>query len=132
MSYPLSRPSVKARSDPSFINYPGSEDIPEELPYPQEYDYLWTEERNSRYKANGIWDLMQWFNDNDRDRQGIIGTIGTLTASLVAGLVFSGLLLLVVLIPVPKLESDYKCGITTGGQVFFFIGTLITHIPFTG
>ena len=75
---------------------------------------------------------MQWFNDNDRDRQGIVGTTGTLTAALVAGLVFSGLLLLVVLIPVPKLESDYKCGITTGGQVFFFIGTLITHIPFTG
>ena len=55
MSYPLSRPSVKARSDPSFINYPGSEDIPEELPYPQEYDYLWTEERNSRYEASGIY-----------------------------------------------------------------------------
>ena len=131
MSYLLSRPSIKARSDPSFINYPESEDIPEELPYPQEYDYLWTEERNSRYEANGILDLMQWFS-NDRDRQGIIGTTGTLTAALVAGLVFSGLLLLVVLIPVPRLESDYKCGITTGGQVIFFRGTSITYIPFTG
>ena len=131
MPYPLSRPSIKARSDPSFINFPESENFPEELPYPQEYDYLWTEERNSRYKAKGIWDLIQWFS-NDRDRQGIIGTTGTLTAALVAGLVFCGLLLLVVLIPTPRLESDYKCGITTGGQVIFFTGTSITYIHFTG
>ena len=31
MSYHLSRGSIKGSSDPSFINYPGSEDIPEEL-----------------------------------------------------------------------------------------------------
>ena len=37
MSYPLSRAFINGSSDPSFINYPASEDIPEELPYPHRH-----------------------------------------------------------------------------------------------
>ena len=60
-------------SDPGFIDVLGGEEAIEELPYPQEYDYLWTEERNSLQEGNGILDPSLWF-QGAADRQGIAGT----------------------------------------------------------
>ena len=104
-------------SDPGFIDVLGGEEAFEELPYPQEYDYLWTEERNSLQEGNGILDPSLWF-QGAADRQGIAGT-NPLAVALVVGIAYSGLLLANSLLnppPKPKLENDDMCGITTGGQ----------------
>ena len=107
-------------SDPGFSDVLGGEETIGELPYPQEYDYLWTDERNSREEGNGILDPSLWF-QGVADRQGIAAVIETniFAVALVAGFVFTGLLLANSLLnppPRPKLENYDMCGITTGGQ----------------
>ena len=104
-------------SDSGFIDVLGREDTIKALPYPQEYDYLWTDERNSFQDGNGIWDPSLWF-EGTADRQGVAET-NPLTSALVVGIAYSGLLLANALLnppPKPKLENDDMCGITTGGQ----------------
>ena len=48
----------------------------EELPYPQEYDYLWTEERYTKYqeKSAGVLSPSWWFGRKDEaeSRQGVL------------------------------------------------------------
>ena len=95
----------------------------EELPYPQEYDYLWTEERYSKFDENGVGVLSPswWFRQEEKaaDRQGVT-SVNPLLVAIVVGVTFSAFLLLAPLIsPVarPKLQNDPMCGIPTGGQV---------------
>ena len=95
----------------------------EELPYPQEYDYLWTEERYSKFDENGVGVLNPswWFRQKEEaaDRQGVT-SVNPLLVAFVVGVTFSALLLLAPLIsplPRPKLQNDPMCGIPTGGQV---------------
>ena len=95
----------------------------EELPYPQEYDYLWTEERYSKFDENGVGVLSPswWFRQEEEaaDRQGVT-SVNPLLVAIVVGVTFSAFLLLAPLIsPVarPKLQNDPMCGIPTGGQV---------------
>ena len=100
----------------------------EELPYPQEYDYLWTEERYSKFDENGVGVLSPswWFRQEEEatDRQGVT-SVNPLLVAFVVGVTFSALLLLAPLIsPVvrPKLQNDPMCGIPTGGQVLKIVG----------
>ena len=95
----------------------------EELPYPQEYDYLWTEERYSKFDGNGVGVLSPswWFRQEEEsvDRQGVT-SVNPLVVAFVVGVTFSALLLLAPLLsPLarPKLQNDPMCGIPTGGQV---------------
>ena len=95
----------------------------EELPYPQEYDYLWTEERYSKFEGNGAGVLSPswWFGQQDKaeDRQGL-ASVSPLLAAFVVGVAYSALLLLAPLVNPPqrpKLENDPLCGFPTGGQV---------------
>ena len=97
----------------------------EELPYPQEYDYLWTEERYSKFEGNGAGVLSPswWFGhpeDEAEDRQGLVTSVSPLLAAFVVGVAYSALLLLAPLVnppEKPKLENDPLCGFPTGGQV---------------
>ena len=103
--------------DPGFIDVLGEEEAVEEQPFPQEYDYLWTEERNSLQEENGIWDPSLWF-QGASDRQGVAAT-NPLAVALVVGICYSGLLLANSLLnppEKPKLQNDDRCGITGGGQ----------------
>ena len=112
-------------SDPGFFDVVGGEEAIGELPYPQEYDYLWTDERNSREEGNGILDPRLWF-QGVADRQGIgnsislaVAEINIFAVAIVLGFAFTGLLLANSLLnpPLkPKLENHDMCGITTGGQ----------------
>ena len=103
------------------LHYSFSDDY-EELPYPQEYDYLWTEERYSKFDGNGAGVLSPswWFRQEAaEDRQGLT-SVNPLLVAVVVGVTFSALLLLAPLInplPRPKLQNDPMCGLTTGGQV---------------
>merc|ERR1712037_333946 len=114
---PRSPGSLKMASDPGLFDVLGGEEAIGELPYPQEYDYLWTDERNEREEGNGILDPSLWF-QGAADRQGVAGT-NPFAVALVVGIAYSGLLLANTLLnppPKPKLENDDMCGITTGGQ----------------
>ena len=100
-----------------------------ELPYPQEYDYLWTEERYSKFDGNGVGVLSPswWFRQEEEsvDRQGVT-SVNPLVVAFVVGVTFSALLLLAPLLsPLarPKLQNDPMCGIPTGGQVSKHLGT---------
>ena len=94
----------------------------EELPYPQEYDYLWAEERYSKFDGNGAGVLSPswWFRQEEaEDRQGLV-SVSPFLVAVVVGVTYSALLLFAPLInplPRPKLQNDPMCGITTGGQV---------------
>ena len=110
----------------------------EELPYPQEYDYLWTEERYSKFDGNGAGVLSPswWFRQEEaEDRQGLV-SVNPLLVAVVVGVTFSAFLLLAPLLnplPRPKLQNDPMCGITTGGQVFFLdISISLTLSPSGG
>ena len=105
----------------------------EELPYPQEYDYLWTEERYSKLDAKGagVLNPSWWFGQEKKatDRQGVV-SLNPLLVAVVVGVTFSALLLVAPLInppPRPKLENDPMCGIPTGGQVFELLIPLEYH-----
>ena len=115
---PPSPGSLKMASDPGFFDVLGGEEAIGELPYPQEYDYLWTDERNEREEGNGILDPRLWL-QGAADRQGVAGT-NPLAVAFVVGIAYSGLLLANSLLNPPpkpgKLENDDMCGITTGGQ----------------
>ena len=103
----LSPGSPKMASDPGVIDVFWGE---EELPYPQEYDYLWTDERNSLQEGNGIWDPSQWF-QGGADRQGV-AEVNPLAVAVMVGIAYSGLLLansLLNPLPKPKLENDDMC-----------------------
>ena len=96
----------------------------EELPYPQEYDYLWTEERYSKFEENGAGVLSPswWFGQEEgaEERQGLVTSVSPLLAAFVVGVAYSALLLLAPLInppEKPRLENDPLCGFPTGGQV---------------
>ena len=97
----------------------------EELPFPQEYDYLWTEERYSKFDGDGAGVLSPswWFRQEEaEDRQGLT-SVNPLLVAVIAGVTFSVFLLLAPLInplPRPKLQNDPMCGLPTGGQVFFW------------
>ena len=90
----------------------------EELSYPQEYDYLWTEERYAKFEESGARVLSLW----PEDRQGVT-RLNPLLVAIVVGLTYSALLLLAPLVrPLeerPKLPDDPMCGIPTGEQFLF-------------
>ena len=90
----------------------------EELPYPQEYDFLWTEERYAKFEEIGarVFSPSWWL----KDRQGVI-RLNPLLVAIVVGVTYSALLLLAPLVR-PKLQNDPMCGIPTGGQVLELIG----------
>ena len=99
-----------------------------DLSYTQEYDYLWTEERYSKFDENGVGVLSPswWFRQEEEaaDRQGVT-SVNPLLVAFVVGVTFSALLLLAPLIsplPRPKLQNDPMCGIPTGGQVLKIVG----------
>merc|ERR1712223_2202292 len=99
-------------SDPGFYDVLGEDEPVRELPYPQEYDYLWTEERDA---LNLKWDPFSWFRGAE-NRQAATG-LGTLATVLVVGIAYTGILIANSLLAErPKLENDAMCGITTGGQ----------------
>ena len=101
-------------SDPGFYDVLGEDEPVGELPYPQEYDYLWTEERDA---LNLEWNPFKWFRRAE-DRQGGAG-LGTLATAFAVGVAYTGLILANSLLnppEKPKLENDAMCGITTGGQ----------------
>ena len=89
----------------------------EELPYPQEYDYLWTKERYAKFEESGARVLSLW----PEDRQGVT-RLNPLLVAIVVGLTYSALLLLAPLVSLlerPKLQNDPMCRIPTGGQFSF-------------
>ena len=93
----------------------------EELPYPQEYDYLWTEERYAKFEESGARVLSLW----PEDRQGVT-RLNPLLVAIVVGLTYSALLLLAPLVSPqerPKLQNDPMCGIPTGEQFLFVPST---------
>ena len=109
-------------SDPGFYDVLGEDEPVGELPYPQEYDYLWTEERDA---LNLEWNPFKWFRRAE-DRQGGAG-IGTLATAFAVGVAYTGLILANSLLnppEKPKLENDAMCGITTGGQASSSSSTL--------
>ena len=102
----------------------GGKDFLGDLPYPQEYDYLWTDERNALEEGNGIWDPSLWF-QRASDRQGV-ARYNPLVVGFVAGFLYTTLLLVDALLnpieslnEIPRLQEDEMCGITTGGKVRF-------------
>ena len=104
------------------LHNPFSDDY-DELPYPQEYDYLWTEERYSKYEENSAGVLSPgWLfgrQDEAESRQGV-ASVSPLLVAFVVGVAYSVLLLVAPLINPPerpKFENDPLCGIPTGGQV---------------
>ena len=113
-------------SDPGFYDVLGEDEPVGELPYPQEYDYLWTEERDA---LNLEWNPFKWFRRAE-DRQGgagiglatafAVGVVATAFAVYTAvGVASTGIILANSLLnppEKPKLENDAMCGITTGGQ----------------
>ena len=111
----------------------------EELPYPQEYDYLWTEERYSKFDENGVGVLSPswWFRQEEDsvDRQGVT-SVNPLVVAFVVGVTFSALLLNVPLISLPKLQNNLMCGIPTGEQVSEVLpgagGVLLSASPMAG
>ena len=107
----------------------GGEDTIGELPYPQEYDYLWTDERNAldlRVEEDGIWNPSVWF-QGASDRQGVAG-YSPLVIGFISGFLYTVFMLVGFWVnpgarslnETPRLENDEKCGITTGGQVRYF------------
>ena len=99
-------------SDPGFYDVLGEDEPVGELPYPQEYDYLWTEERDA---LNLEWNPFKWFRRAE-DRQGVVG-LSTLATAFAVGVAYTGFLLANSLLAErPKLQNDAMCGITTGGQ----------------
>ena len=101
-------------SDPGFYDVLGEDEPIGELPYPQEYDYLWTEERDA---LNLEWNPFKWFRRAE-DRQGVVG-LSTLATAFAVGVAYTGIILANSLLNPPerpKLENDAMCGITTGGQ----------------
>ena len=105
-------------SDPGFYDVLGEDEPIAELPYPQEYDYLWTEERDA---LNLKWDPFSWFRGAE-NRQAGVG-LGTLATVLGVAIAFTGIYVANFLLA-PKLESDAMCGITTGGQASSSSSTL--------
>ena len=114
--------------DPS-LDVLGGEDTIGELPYPQEYDYLWTDERNALYlqvEEDGIWNPSVWF-QGASDRQGVAG-YSPLVIGFISGFLYTVFMLVGFWVnpgarslnETPRLENDEKCGITTGGQVRYF------------
>ena len=100
-----------------------SSDYYEELPYQQEYNYLWTEERYSKFEGNGAGVLSpSWLfgkKEGAEERQGLT-SVSPLLASIAVGVAYSALFLLVPLVnppQTPKLENDPLCGFPSGGQV---------------
>ena len=109
----------------------------EELPYPQEYDYLWTEERYTKYqeKSAGVLSPSWWFGRKDEaeSRQGV-ASVSPLLAALVVGVAYSVLLVAGPLLNPPerpKLENDPLCGIPTGGQVLKHFGSEFVTTTFS-
>ena len=107
----------------------GGEDTIGELPYPQEYDYLWTDERNAldlQVEEDGIWNPSVWF-QGASDRQGVAG-YSPLVIGFISGFLYTVFMLVGFWVnpgarslnETPRLENDEKCGITTGGQVGYF------------
>ena len=107
----------------------GGEDTIGELPYPQEYDYLWTDERNAldlRAEEDGIWNPSVWF-QGASDRQGVAG-YSPLVIGFISGFLYTVFMLVGFWVnpgarslnETPRLENDDNCGITTGGQVRYF------------
>ena len=112
-------------SDPGFYDVLGEDEPIAELPYPQEYDYLWTEERDA---LNLKWDPFSWFRGAE-NRQAGVG-LGTLATALVVGIAYTGVIFANSLLAErPKLENDAMCGITTGGQASSSSSTL-TYLIF--
>ena len=119
---------------------PDTPDIPadyEELPYPQEYDYLWTEERDWKYEEHSAGFLSPgWLfghQDDAEARQGVVSALPFVLRAILVGVAFSALIFIAPLINPPKLENDPLCGIPTGGQVFKNIESkiLTTSLNFT-
>ena len=107
-------------SDPGFYDVLGEDEPIAELPYPQEYDYLWTEERDA---LNLKWDPFSWFRGAE-NRQAGVG-LGTLATAMVVGIAYTGIIFANSLLAErPKLENDAMCGITTGGQASSSSSTL--------
>ena len=108
----------------------GDEDTIGELPYPQEYDYLWTDERNALDlhvgEENEIWNPNFWL-QGASDRQGVAG-YSPLVIGFLSGFLYTVFMLVGYWVnpgarslnETPRLENDDKCGITTGGQVRYF------------
>merc|ERR1712223_1500314 len=108
----LSAQPLKMASDPDFYDVLGEDEPIAELPYPQEYDYLWTEERDA---LNLKWDPFSWFRGAENRQAG--AGLGTLATALVVGIAYTGVIFANSLLAErPKLENDAMCGITTGGQ----------------
>ena len=96
-----------------------SEDY-EEFPYPQEYDYLWTEKRNSKYEENRAVRSSWWFRQDEAAERRGVNDLDPFLAAFVVGVAYTAFLLLSPLINPPerlKLQNDPMCGIPTGGQV---------------
>ena len=111
-------------SDPGFYDVLGEDESIAELPYPQEYDYLWTEERDA---LNLKWDPFSWFRGAE-NRQAGVG-LGTLATAMVVGIAYTGIIFANSLLAErPKLENDAMCGITTGGQASSSSSTLRSNI----
>ena len=93
----------------------------------EEYDYLWTAERYSKFEENGVGELNPswWLRQEEaEDRQGVT-SVNPLLVAFVVGLTYSVLLLLAPLIRTEarqKLQNDPMCGIPTGGQVLELVG----------
>ena len=108
----------------------GDEDTIGQLPYPQEFDYLWTDERNALDlhvgEENEIWNPNFWL-QGASDRQGVAG-YSPLVIGLLSGFLYTVFMLVGYWVnpgsrslnETPRLENDEKCGITTGGQVRYF------------
>ena len=115
---------LKMASDPGFYDVLGEDEPIAELPYPQEYDYLWTEERDA---LNLKWDPFSWFRGAE-NRQAGVG-LGTLATALVVGIAYTGVIFAnSLLAEKPKLENDAMCGITTGGQASPSSSTIRSNI----
>ena len=117
-------------SDPGFYDVLGEDEPIRELPYPQEYDYFGTDERNALDlhvgKENEIWNPNFWL-QGASDRQGVAG-YSPLVIGLLSGFLYTVFMLVGYWVnpgvrslnETPRLENDEKCGITTGGQVRYF------------
>ena len=115
----------------------GGEDTIGELPYPQEYDYFGTDERNALDlhvgEENGIWNPKFWL-QGASDRQGVAG-YSPLVIGLLSGFLYTVFMLVGYWVnpgvrslnETPRLENDEKCGITTGGQVRYLHRSQLIH-----
>ena len=101
---------------------------PEELPYPQGFDHLSTEERNNLFgedqiKKPDFWGATVQSRAEDRlqpsvVRQSVAGpSTFDLRSALGLALIFGAVLIMTLPVPQQQLQSHPRCGITTGGKV---------------